>query len=122
MIWLPLLAKLGWITFQPSSQLKAVCAQFFVQETLGPRHIRLFQVFDDDRYIGMLVRKTLQIEVVVQSPQPGRRQLDGADSPEGVTFRSVNLGVLFRRVPGGSLHVFGMGNPDFVRQRVEDLI
>ena len=74
---------------------------------------------------GCFSASRLQIEVVVQRAEAGRRQLDLADAAEGVAFQRVlvaDIGVLLRLVVARALHVLGVGDLDLVGQRVEHLV
>ena len=60
---------------------------------------------------GCFSVRRLQIEVVVQRAEAGRRQLDLADAAEGVALERVrvaDIGMLLRLVAAGALHVLGV--------------
>ena len=59
----------------------------------------------------MLLGEPLQIKIVVERTEAGRRQLDLADAAEGVAFQRIgvaDVGVLFRFVVARALDVLGM--------------
>ena len=104
---------------------ESVLPELTIEEGLRTRHVVLAQVLDDDRDVRVLLREPPEVEVVVERPEARRRQLDLADAAEGVALERVrvaDVGVLLRLVVARALDVLGVGDPDLVGERVEDLV
>src|SRR5438552_16108882 len=96
------------------SRLDAHRLELLVDEGLGARHVGLLEMLDDDRDVGVLHRQPLEIEVVVERSQAGRRELDGADAAEGMSLRGVDAGMLLRGPRLRAHDILGMRNPHLV--------